>query len=999
VIVAAAAMCAACWQGPGVAWAQSVDELERRVQAAPASVEARESLAEAYLKQCDLERSLKLWEAILEQNPDHERARFVVGRLTLQALDLDSHLDVLDVLIEKGVSDGTEGLLDAAAQRTATDTQKARILYLRGALALSERDRARAWANFEAAARLYPDTAWAARCAIALAEAEHRAGRPDEAMRLLHGVLHNDELADAAVKEEARFRLALVGLDGVTAPERIAALRELLATVTAGRVRRQVLAELIRVMTRGGREWRPDAVEAAAAILATRPPYEEARTLLRDLLGAAEASDDPATLDQLLAALEDLEPDGAALQREASFVRLAALLGRAVVAYDAQEVRDLVGTARGVLDELATDQGAYADRKRIEDLRGRCHLVEAQKLIALAGTAEALPVLMKAKDHYLTLLPGDPPTYLKRLDNIARLMEHTGEYATAAALYREIAVRFPHTRQGRDALLKVAHIVERNLKAPMAALEAYAAYAARYPADLPYRQLDTGRRLERLGYSSVLDFQKRYHLTPDGIFGPKTRERLRELETSFDMIGAARGADEEVLRGKFVHPAMFALACGLERAGRHHDAIVAYRMFLNLFPTKKEADDALLAVARLLRDNLLFEEALGAYDELMEDFPKGDKTSEAYVEAAGCLENLGRWKEASELHELYAKKFPKYRHVKLCTERLALLEEIEQYEEFIRSNPDNPKVAEARYQIGVILYKKMTNHTKAAVELCRVAEHHPAHVRAPDALFTAGVAQLQVENFPAARGVFAELVERYPESRLADDAQYWIGHTFEYSARTLGKLDEKRIVLKRRSLQERARLVADMPLRRHYYPAAEQGAGVPEDVWGGDTLGVLASGSTRDRVNADLFRAIGAYRKVVDSFKMGDMAGDALLRIGVIYTKYLKDPEKGILAYQELLERYPASKEAMDALYEVGAYHLKQEDFDRAITAYQQFVYNYPMEEKVQDAMLAIARCHAQTKAWDKALDAYQRYLNKFPEGTHADFARAQVAWIRMYHF
>jgi len=62
---------------------------------------------------------------------------------------------------------------------------------------------------------------------------------------------------------------------------------------------------------------------------------------------------------------------------------------------------------------------------------------------------------------------------------------------------------------------------------------------------------------------------------------------------------------------------------------------------------------------------------------------------------------------------------------------------------------------------------------------------------------------------------------------------------------------------------------------------------MPEDVWTTDALGILTSGSKRDRVNAELFRAIGTYRKAVEKFKMGDMAGNALHRIGVIYTKYL----------------------------------------------------------------------------------------------------------------
>jgi len=152
-------------------------------------------------------------------------------------------------------------------------------------------------------------------------------------------------------------------------------------------------------------------------------------------------------------------------------------------------------------------------------------------------------------------------------------------------------------------------------------------------------------------------------------------------------------------------------------------------------------------------------------------------------------------------------------------------------------------------------------------------------------------------------------------------------------------------------------------------------------------------------VNAELLQAVRAYRKVVDEFKMGDMAGAALHRIGVIYTQYLKDPEKGFEAYQELLAHYPGTKEAVDALYRVGAYYVENRKFDEAVKAYRQFIYNYSGDPRVEDAMLAIARCHMEQKAWDKALDAYQSYVSKFPRGKHAGFASAQITWIRTYHY
>jgi len=992
------------------------------VAQAQSPLQNKEAAAEAALKNCELERSLKLWREILAAEPGHERATFVVTRLTTQALDLDSHLAVIQTLIGKGVIDGTSGLLAGAARRAATDAQKARILYLRGLLAQKASRPAKAGASFESALKLYADTEWGARSAIALAK-----GTPARAARLLRGVVDNGKVP-SAVRQEAALEL-LLEASGWTSQQRIAALRRLLGQTPDAGVKRQILTRIVQAIVAAGGRWTAEAIETSGAILQTDPPYGQAAETLQWLTDVADRSQDAAALDAVLKVLGSVKLKDEFQAREARFIRADAFISRAVVEDDKAAMSRYLAQARQAIDQLGAGRQTPAEVLRARGQRGRLRLVKAQKLAVLAGPVEALPAIMAAKEHYLTALPGDPAGSLARLKKIGKLLEHAKEYETAIALYRDITDRFPQLAQGRDALLNVARLYEARLNAPLAALEVYAEYAGRYPAELPYRQMGVGQRLKRLGYANVLDFQKRNGLTPDGVFGPDTRRKLRQLEATFDVIRVSDGVAatpgrgdslpgivpasrplrmpigppgeraSDILRGQFVHPKMYGIARRLQTQGRHHDAIRAYLLMLNLFPTKRQADDALLAVARLFRDNFLFEEALGAYTELMEYFPKGNQTSEAYIEAAACLENLGRWVKARSLYELYVKKFPKYKHVRLCRGRIKLLDEIQQYQDFLAANPNSAKAPEAQYQIAAILYKQLKNSTKAAVEFALVAQRYPKHVRAADGLYTAGVAHLRTENFPAARKAFAQLVSRYPESRLADDSQYWIGHTYEYAARALGRLDKRHIVLRQRSGRQRTALLADVTLRRQYYPQAKPGPQLPEDVWTADALGVLTSGSKRDRANAELFRAIAAYRKVAEGFKMSDKAGDALHRIGVIYTDYLKDPDKGFQAYQELLAHYPGTKVAMNALYQVGAYHLKNKKYDQAVKSYRQFVYNYPNDERVQDAMLAVARCHMETKTYDKALDAYQSYLNKFPDGRHTPFAEAQITWIRTYHY
>ncbi|HUS48254.1 MAG TPA: peptidoglycan-binding protein, partial [Phycisphaerae bacterium] len=554
--------------GPAAAQDADVAQLEKQLAADPTSFKTKVSLAEAYLRACELEKSLKLWREVLQVAPDHARANHVVGKLSLQLAELDDHLEVLEKLIDKGITSGVSGLLEGAAGRAASDAQKARVLYLQGKLAFRSSElEPDARAHFEAAMKLYPRSVWAGHSGIALARLKFRRSGKAEAVRLLREILANKETTEA-VRDEARYHLVQITTAVSGSQEIVSSFRELLDGVRTAKVRRMILWQIAFHSRVAEGEGPSASARAVAAVLSTDPPYDEALEALQKLLGGAQSSQDRQVLETLLGELEKNWPKDPALAREASFVTVEALLSRAVVEDDAAKMRGFVAKAGELLAKLDADRKTYRDHSRLEDLRGRALLVESQKLIALRGPAEGLEALMKAKEHYLARLPADPQPSLARLKRIASLLEHVEEWEMAIGLYRDLARRFGHLPQGRDALWRVAWLHNYKLDDPMAALEAYAEYASRYPAELAYRQLSIGQRLRRLGYANVLDFQKRNGLQPDGIIGPKTRKKIEEIEESFDMIAMRDDRGGWILRGRFVHPAIFGIARRLEKAGR-----------------------------------------------------------------------------------------------------------------------------------------------------------------------------------------------------------------------------------------------------------------------------------------------------------------------------------------------------------------------------------------------------------------------------------------------
>jgi TolA-binding protein len=456
------------------------------------------------------------------------------------------------------------------------------------------------------------------------------------------------------------------------------------------------------------------------------------------------------------------------------------------------------------------------------------------------------------------------------------------------------------------------------------------------------------------------------------------------------------GAERQTVRGRLVHAEVYGLARDLEARGRLREAVRAYQSFLSMYPGHRLGDNALLNVARILRRGDLFAEAAAAYDRLIADYPKGDVTSHAYLEAAYCWECLGDWKRAEELYDMYLKKFPRYRRAgEARTKREAVRKVIKYADLLSEGGLPAAKSADAMYEMGRLLYKKMNNRQKASEVFVRVAESYPKTYHGPDARFTAGVCMLHEQNFESAREQFAALVRDYPQSRLADDAQFWIGHTLEYQARALGRLDGGLIVLRRRSAAEADRLRGDLELRRLFSPPAA----APAAGWHRPHPDLFKSGRVRERVLGGLKQAVAAYRLVVDRHRLGDMAQKALLRTGVIYSSYLNDPDRAVEVYRELLEKYPGSPEAVDAQYAVGEHYLENGELAKAEKAVTQFLTSFPNHSRAADALLLLAECHRRQRKWVKALDDYQSYLARYPASSRAAQIREEVAWLKKYRF
>jgi len=152
----------------------------------------------------------------------------------------------------------------------------------------------------------------------------------------------------------------------------------------------------------------------------------------------------------------------------------------------------------------------------------------------------------------------------------------------------------------------------------------------------------------------------------------------------------------------------------------------------------------------------------------------------------------------------------------------------------------------------------------------------------------------------------------------------------------------------------------------------------------------------QDKVNAALRKAVASFRRAA-SIVSGDKADDALLRMAVIYDQRLKDADRAMETWLEIVKQFSGTAVAEDASWKIAQYHEKHTAHAKAIEAYKAFLRNYRRSDKASAAQAAIAENYEHLGKWVEAMDAYTNYLNNFPKGPQIRQAKQQINWIKTY--
>lgn len=244
-------------------------------------------------------------------------------------------------------------------------------------------------------------------------------------------------------------------------------------------------------------------------------------------------------------------------------------------------------------------------------------------------------------------------------------------------------------------------------------------------------------------------------------------------------------------------------------------------------------------------------------------------------------------------------------------------------------------------------------------------------------LFDGGVIYYNLEDYSAAITTFQQMLDDFPESSYADDAQYYIAY-----------INEKKLGYYIQALLKYQELINNYP-DSPYADDAQLGIG------------------NCYYVTYDYPHAIEAYQKLIDDYPESSLLALAQYSIGQSYRR-LANYTQAITEFTKVIDNYPESDYPAPAQYYIGYSYYQAIDYNQAILGFQKVVDYYPdstwpgeSERRIAPcAQYYLGWCYEKLEQWSLAIIAYQKVIANYPDSTWSDgsliieYAQSRIDWI-----
>jgi len=266
---------------------------------------------------------------------------------------------------------------------------------------------------------------------------------------------------------------------------------------------------------------------------------------------------------------------------------------------------------------------------------------------------------------------------------------------------------------------------------------------------------------------------------------------------------------------------------------------------------------------------------------------------------------------------------------------------------------------------------------------------------------------------------FQQLIDEYPDSEYADDAQYYIAWSNYYLTLYEQAIIEFEKVTENYPYSE---YVDDSQYYINYCAEKKLGNYVKSLLGYYDFLKIYPDSEYADDAQlgvGDSWYAMGeysyaiteGYQKLLDDYPQSSLLSLAQYSIAQSYRKQT-NYEQAIIEFGVVIQNYPESDYPALAQYYIGYSHYQNQDYNNAIVEFQKILEDYADCIWLDGNNRLIAPCakyyagwcYEKIEQWSNALSAYQEIIDNYPYSTWSDgsliieYAQYRIDWINENH-
>ena len=447
-------------------------------------------------------------------------------------------------------------------------------------------------------------------------------------------------------------------------------------------------------------------------------------------------------------------------------------------------------------------------------------------------------------------------------------------------------------------------------------------------------------------------------------------------------------------------------ADGLYSRGMWETALKEYQAYLTQNPQNPSNDVVTYRMGECYRSLGKTTEADQTYQKVFDNFAEGEFHYRAGLRRAELLEQGGKHDEQIQLLDVMLKGNPVPEMGAACQFALGaafekqgkLDDAAKAYDAVLTKYAGTQLIPYAALALAGI---DRRGEGKRAALLYGLAAAAPGSPRmGAEALFQLGDFCYSRKDFDAAAQAYEKLATQYPkDERVAQSRfqQAWSLYNAKRYAEALKICGEESAGTSAEAGKGQEWLYLKANCLRQVMKNDEAAATYAE-LLKSNPAGEMAATAAYERA-LSLFK-LGRFQEAIDQAR-GLIAVDRVKRdvfwLLAESSAALNDDAGAVQYFRMLLDQFPDSPLAGDALYRLAHLQQKKGDFLQAAELFGRLASDYPKHELVAQAIFAQASCLGMAKKPEQAIAAYARLLEKFPQSQFVEDALYQKGISETY--